>query len=267
MNHIYKTVNRYYHAFESYEGIITLRSPWLLLSLASIFCMGYTFFWYMEFISDPLFDFSKKNRLLFTFGFEVIAIICWLRLQHLQEQKIIKNMQSKFNETTCNLTKLKSIWFEKTVGIKNTEYIDLAKNIDTFLLLKESHKSNLSITGREIGDLFFSPDSKNRVLAMFMGLCAVTMALCIAAGTNINTIFDLLKNENPLQLLFYTGFISVLIIGSFLVLRYLILLVYVALELLGGKVDGLNSKSKRRVSIFINQLLILHVIEKSKLKA
>jgi len=229
--------------------------------------MGYTFFWYMDFISEPLFDFSKKNRLFFTFGFEVIAIICWLRLQHLKEQKIIKKMQSKFNQSTCNLTKLKSIWFERTIGVKNTEYIDLAKNLDTFLHLKESHKSSLSITGREIGALFFSPDSKNRILAMFMGLCAVTMALCIAAGTNINTIFDLLKNESLFQLFFYTGFISALIISSFLVIRYLILLVYVGLELLIGKADGLNSKSKRRVSIFINQLLMLHVIEKARIKS
>jgi hypothetical protein len=229
--------------------------------------MGYTFVWYMEFFSEPLFELSKNKRLFVALGFEVIAIICWLRLQHLKEQKIIKKMQSQFNEKTNNLTKLKSIWFDQTIGIKNTEYIELAKSLDTFLHLKESHKTHLSLTGRELCDLFFAPDSKNRVLAMFMGLCAVTMALCIAAGTNINTIFELLKNESAIQLLFYTFFISVLIISTFLVLRYLFLLIYVAIELLSGKVDGLNSKSKRRVSIFINQLLILHVIEKSKIKA
>jgi hypothetical protein len=229
--------------------------------------MGYTLVWYMEAISEPLFDLSKKSRLFFMLGFESVAIICWLRLQHLKEQKIIKTMQSKLNQSTNNLTKLKSIWFERTIGVSNTDYIDLAQKLDTFLHLKESHKSNLSLTGREIRDLFISSDSKNRILAMFMGLCAVTMALCIAAGTNINTIFELLKNENLVQLSFYIGLISVLIIGFFLVLRYLILLIYVALELLSGKIDGLNSKSKRRVSIFINQLLILHVIEKAKTKA
>ncbi|MEZ9142810.1 MULTISPECIES: hypothetical protein [unclassified Shewanella] len=266
MNHVYKTANRYYQDFESYEGVITFKSIWVLLSLLAFICMGYSFFWYMNLVNWPESNFSQLQKLFFALGFEATAILCSFRLQSLKTKRVISKMQQKLDVETDVLIELKSIWFKKTIGVKNTEYIELAEKLDTFLTLKTRHKSSLALTGRQFGDLFFSNESKNRILAMFMGLTALSIALCIAGGVNINTIFSLYENTDIAVYVFYICFFSILILGLYLVFRFVFVLAYEIMETLLGRLDGLKSTSDRRIRIFINQLLSLHVIEKAKVK-
>ncbi|KGT47554.1 hypothetical protein GW12_14660 [Acinetobacter sp. HR7] len=45
----------------------------------------------------------------------------------------------------------------------------------------------------ESANFIFSTDSKNRVIAMFMGLVALFTALMISAGVNVDYIFEIFQ--------------------------------------------------------------------------
>lgn len=266
MNHIHKTANRYYMAFESYEGVIHLKSPLMYFFLLSVCGMIFCMFGFAALLPVDVQILSKNCFIVSTFVFEVIALVVWGVLQTKKENRTIARMQRQLKSSSDTLKELKSEWFEKTLEITNTEYLSLASDLDKYLELKDRHRPILKLTSKQALDLLFSADSKNRVLAIFMGLCAATIALCIAAGTNIYTILEILESENLYVFFFMVFWVSLLLLGFYLVLRYSILLVYIIFENTTGKIDGLNSTSKRRVQIFINQLLQLHVVRRGRVE-
>jgi len=266
MNHIHKTANRYYMEFESYEGVIHLKSPWIYLFLVSVCGMVFCMLGFTALLPDDWQILCKDNFILSTFVFEVIALATWTVIQTKKENRAIARAQRQLRSSSDSLKELKSEWFQQTLDINNTEYLSLASDLDKYLELKERHRPILNLTSKQIFDLLISADSKNRILAIFMGLCAATIALCIAAETNIYTIFEILESENLYFFFFMVFLVSVLLLGFYLVLRYTTLLAYIFFENATGKIDGLNNTSKRRVQILINQLLQLHVIKRGKVK-
>ncbi|WP_347453346.1 hypothetical protein [Acinetobacter thermotolerans] len=49
------------------------------------------------------------------------------------------------------------------------------------------------VNREKIYNFIFSTDSKNRVIAMFMGLVALFTALMISAGVNVDYIFEIFQ--------------------------------------------------------------------------
>jgi hypothetical protein len=264
MNHVFKTINEYHQNFESYKDVVTLKSPWVWLSILALMLFGYSFFWYIDNTLLPLVSLPSEKRIFFVILFEVITLLCWFKLQIIRDRVVINRIQKLLETEENDILKLKSMWFEDTLGQSNTTYLKLADDIDKLISLREKHQSNLSLSmdKKQIAELLFSSESKNRVLAMFMGICASIMGLSIAGGATINNVFEFYEKESLSALFWVAAKFSVLVILSFLVFRYILLVLLLMVELMFDKADGMNSTSSRRASIFIDQLIALHQLEK-----
>ena len=67
------------------------------------------------------------------------------------------------------------------------------------LTLKEKYKSVFASDANSFGRLIFTSDSKNRLLAMFMGIVAALIALTISTGVNIYSIFIFFENSRSIE--------------------------------------------------------------------
>lgn len=264
MNHVFKTINEYHQSFESYKDVITLKSPWVWLSVLALILFGYSFFWYIDNTFLPLVSLPSEKRIFIVIFFEIITLICWVKLQIIRDRVVINRIQRLLKTEVNDMVELKSMWFEATLGQSKTSYLKLAEDIDKLVSLREKHKSNLSINKKQIAELLFSSESKNRVLGMFMGICASIVGLSIAGGATINNVFEFYEKESLYNLFGLVAKFSISVMLSFLVFRYILLVFLLMVELIFDKADGMNSTSSRRASIFINQLIALHQLEKAR---
>lgn len=266
MNHVYRTINRYYQEFESYRGIATLKSPWVWLSLFSLAALGWSFYWYINVDAWPHLDIPQDYRVTVGLFFEAVALGCWFRLQVLRDRVIIERCQKQFKTKSKKMPELKALWLEHTLATSKTEYLDLAEKIDKMVSLRFRHKPSLELTKKQFWELIFSSESKGRILAMFMGACAGLVGLSIAGGATIEDVFVAFRGATFWGVTVQVAVISVflfLVLGAF---RYVALMALLVVEIASDKIDGMNSTSSRRASIFINQLVALHEIEKGRIK-
>lgn len=266
MNHTNKIINWYHQYFESYAGIITIKSFWTWLSFASTSLFFLSIYWYIRKKSAPFIEIEQSERLLVILAFEVITMLCWFRLQFLRDQAVIKRCQAALSTKEENIEKLKEIWLESTLAAPKTSYLKIAEEIDKIITLQEKHRSSLAISKKHLAGLIFSNDSKNRTLAMLMGICAGTIAFSIAGGARIDDIFIFFEGVTPLELLATTVTISALIIFSFTLLRYLLLVFLLFIEVFFENTDNTDNTNPRRASIFIKQLLKFHQFEKAHIR-
>lgn len=266
VNHVYRTINRYYEEFESYRGVATLKSPWVWISLLSLVALGWSFYWYINVDAWPYWDIARGSRLPVALLFEAVAVSCWFRLQVLRDREIIERCQNRFESKSTTILELKALWLKHTLAATRTEYLELAERIDKMVSLRSRHKPSFELTKKQFWELIFSSESKGRILAMFMGACAGLVGLSIAGGATIDDVFDAFRGATFWGV---TGQIAVISVFLFLILgafRYVALMALLVVEIASDKSGGMNSTSSRRVSIFINQLIALHEIEKGRVK-
>jgi len=266
MNHIYRTVNRYHHDFESFRGVVKLTSVWVWGFVVASVGMGYSFVWYASADVWPYDYWPQGYRLILVLFFELIAILCWARLQWLRDKSVVERCQKNFGTNSESMIHLKSLWFKHTLNDNKNSYLDLALQIDKMIDLSEKHKSSFRLGKKQMIGLVFSLESKSRILAMFMGLCAAVVALSIANGARLDDLIYLFHDESLWQMSGIVFFVSIIFMFTFLVFRYILIFIAVAFENLFNLADGLNSTSKRRVSNFINQLISLHELEKARIR-
>lgn len=264
MSHVFRTINRYHDQFESYKTVITLKSKIFWISMIAVIAFLYSFFWYVDQSLWPVSEVARGYRLFWVMAFEVLVLVCWHRLQSLRNQSIIERAQRLLKTDSINVHELKKVWFEKTLGIPSTEFLELALKIDQFLDLKDRNRPPLSLNRAKIFNLIFTVDSKNRVLAMFMGICAAFIGLSISAGISINDLFSQLEKENIKSLLAMVVIISFFMMLTYLVSWYLVVVLLTFLSNLSGRLDGLNSTSDLKARAFINQLVKLHELPKGR---
>lgn len=270
MNQVYLTINRYHSIFESYKDVIAFKSVWLWVSLIAILGFGYTIFWVFAQNSWPKSSMPQDQRMLIACFFELITIGCWLKLQSLKDRIVIKRAQKaleSLNKLTSetNINNLKSMWFEAVLMTPKEKYLSVAEDIDKMLMLEKKHKSSLSISQQDICNLIFTSESKSRTLIMFMGGSAAIIALSIANGANINSIFDFFHGVTIRQFLQATLIFSTSAIITYFFFRYILLVIILFFETCLDKADGFNTVSHRRASVFIRQLLKLYQLKKSRI--
>jgi len=171
-------------------------------------------------------------------------------------------MQKVLCTKECSIIKLKGMWLKFKLGIPQKEYIKVADDIDKFLFLREKYKSKLSINIKQVVALIFHDDSKNRLLAMFMGISALVVILCVSGGASIKSVFLFFDNYSFTYLLVTDILFSLFIMMGFLVFHYILTVVFMLFELFIDKIDGINAISSRRVKVFITQLLLFYELPK-----
>lgn len=264
MSHTFRTINRYHRQFESYREVITIKSWISWLSVMTMLSFIYSFFWHLDYVAWPESSLKENQRFFIVVAFEVVSLLCWVRLQSIRNKKIVNMMKKELETGEENILKLKRRWIEKTLGISSSDFFSLAKDIDNMLELKQRNKSPFSFSLDQVLNLIFTSESKNRVLAMFMGICAGLVGLSISSGASINNIFSFYQNYTPELLVLISFFISVFILLTYLVFRYALLILFTALSAISGRIDGLNAISNMRTKYFVHDLVLLHELPKGR---
>jgi len=264
MNNMYSEINEYYKAFESYQGVIDFKSLKFLLSLVSAALFVYGVYWSMYGGAWPVFYFHENVRFFMVMPFGMMVVLYWLHLEKIKNKLVISRVRAELKTKENNINTLKGMWLEWKVDKPACKYLSIAEDIDNILILEEKHRSDLYLTKKKLYDMFFSAESKPRVLILFMGISAAVIALSIASGSNIETIFIFYRDVSILQFLGMVVFVAFYVFVLWVVIKYICLIAVLGVEMWVDNYDGINSASKRRAGIFIIQLLRFHELEKRK---
>lgn len=185
---------------------------------------------------------------------EVLTLYLFFTLEKQRNERAKIKYQKIYKNENLTLLQVKKKWFSETLVIPNNEYITLIESIEKFYLIQSNYQGG-SLNREKIYNFIFSTDSKNRVIAMFMGLVALFTALLISTGVNVEYIFDIFKSIYIFESLFYVGFISIFLFGVFSILKYTFFMIVSSLDFIFDNFSNINNISKRKKEIFIKQLL------------
>ncbi|MGE8545398.1 MAG: hypothetical protein ACN6NS_13930 [Acinetobacter johnsonii] len=241
------------------------KNIWFFVILFCVF--AYSFFWYTTLNAFPyLPEFNQLYRLMLCIFMEVIVLLLWFKLEKQRERVIISRVQLLFATNEDNIYELKKMWFKKCVSANLNSYLEIAENIDKVLTLKEKYKSIFASDANSFGRLIFTSDSKNRLLAMFMGIVAALIALTISTGVNIYSIFIFFENYSLSKFIAHVFVFSVFLMLFILIIKGLIIAFVELISTFGDQLDKDRATSKRRSRIFINQLLYFYDLPKPKIR-
>ena len=267
MGNLFKIINAYYNLFESYSSVVYLKNIkiWTFIFLFIVFL--YSFYWYARVDVFPYFsNLGQTIRLIICIILEVILLCNLFLIMQQRDKIIIKNMQKVLGTNEQSLSKLKRIWLLKFLDVLPINYIEIAEKIDKLISLKERNQSVFVFGSKQAMNILFQPESKNRTLAMFMGGCAVVMSLCIAAGSNINDVFDFYKGASIEKIALLDFLLAFYIVIATLIFKYLCLMIFEVVGLFFDKIDKNRVVSRRRARIFINELLIFYDLPKGRFR-
>lgn len=242
----------YYQNFESYHSLWSFKNSLfvlLVISLIVFFLASAIFF---------LFTFSDqriKNFFLYVIFFsEFFFLYFSILLEKQRDQEIKKKFRPIYKNNQLNLLQIKKIWFRETLAIPTHEYISLIEKIEKYHVLHSKYQKN-NVTREKIYNFIFSTDSKNRVLAMFMGLVALFTGLLISSGVNAEYIFSIFESIDILNSLLTICFISLLILGAYYIFKRSSYMFLNFLDFIFDNTFYSSNTSNRKKEIFISQLL------------
>ena len=264
---MYLVINSYYYTFESYRTAVSLRNPSTILAVAGL--VIFVLCIVDSYRSHGLLNnwVSENVKLAIIAISELFTLTCWFAIQSKRDDQAVKRVRKDLNTLEASLPKLKVLWFKKYISKSPEFYLQLAKDLDDLITLKNKHKSPFSFGRSEIFAMIFASDAKNRILAMFMGGCAIVTALLIAEGASIELLFSLINNGQVSGLLYAAAVYAVVIMAAALTARMSFNFVLLVFDYVFDSLDGLNSRSIRRTKLFLNQLLQLYTLEKPRHRA
>jgi hypothetical protein len=182
MRNIHTTINEYYDTFESYAGVVSLRAKWFWCFL---FALILSFFSMVSMLGLIQVDWYIANRkflfIVFILSF-FITLFCLAKLSLSKDAAAVKRSQEYLGTSEGRLWKLKSMWLKKCLPYKQSEYLDIADMIDKTLIYRERYRDLTDLRIKDFGDCVFADESKPRILAMFLMLCATVATLSIKEG-------------------------------------------------------------------------------------
>ena len=246
-------ITKYYQEFESYQAVWKFKNTiflFLIISMFIFFSSSICYFYFIKSIAK-----ETQNIILWIM---VLAEVFTFYLFHGIEKQRNKIVKEKFRKLYKNdqlsLKQIKKRWLREALAIPNHEYIYLIEKIEKYYLTQSNYKG-IHLTREKIYNFIFSTDSKNRVLAMFMGLVALFTALLISTGINIENIFAIFQSIHIFKSLLFIGFISICLFGAFYIVKYTIFMTISLLEFIFDNSLNRNKISKRKKELFIAQLL------------
>ena len=266
MDSINNIINRFHYRFYSYKDIVSIWSLWTWIMIFSFIGAATCFVWYMNIISIDIIIIFREYRLILSLGFITIGMLSFFRFNSLRDNASIKSCQQEFGVDINNYTQLKRMWLKKNLPYKRSEYITLAENIDSALTLRVKHKSPIGFSKKDMLDHILSHDSKNRMLAMFMGFSTFIVALSIAYGSSIETVFEFYKSVTEQQ--FFNLFIvfPITFFIGIIELKVFTIFIMRLAELFLDNFNGINGFSRLRAEVFINQLVRHYSFDKPKIR-
>ena len=184
----------------------------------------------------------------------------------LQRNEIVKlKFQKIYKNKNLSLFQIKKKWFRDILPLSSDEYLALVEKLEKYYVTQSKY-SGKKFSREKFFDFIFSTDSKNRVLAMFMGLVALFTAMLISSGVNIEYIFGIFESIEILKSLLIILVISLSLFGFFYILKYTVFMLVSIFDFIFDNSFNKKHVSRRKREIFITQLLQLAELPKHKKK-
>lgn len=186
-----RLIKKYYQEFESYHTVWTFKNilfVCLFISVLIFFSSIIGFFYFTNAKNKALQDILTYCMLLA----EVFALYLFYAVEKQRNEIVKQKFRHLYKNDQLTLLQIKKRWFREALAIPNHEYINLIEKIEKYYLIQSKYKGG-KVNREKIYNFIFSTDSKNRVIAMFMGLVALFTALMISAGVNVDYIFEIFQ--------------------------------------------------------------------------
>lgn len=257
-----RVINMYYKEFESYGRYWRLNNPMLLSAMVSLVVFVVMFFN----VFDPYKRdyFFKDSGFYFVLIAEIFTLIFFRGLDKQRDSNIRGKYEKKYKKK-LELHEIKKKWLENTIDVPRCEYAILAEKIDKYYILEEKY-AKPSLSRDKLIGYIFSSDSKNRVLAMFMGLVALFMGLNVASGSNIEYLYAIYDTLDLSDVFFWLLFISLIIFLFAYLFRFSLALIFNFWDFLFDNTANSNRISKRKKEIFVSDLIKFHEFPKKRHK-
>ncbi|RZG01220.1 hypothetical protein EXT48_18030 [Pseudoalteromonas sp. CO348] len=267
---MHTTINEYYCIFESYKGVFS-PGAWLFWGVVTSSSLSFISIWWLVGLIEiekylEIDEVSQVVKATFFLSFCVLTFLSWLKILLKKDQLARQRAQSVLQTNEDKLWKLEKMWLLKAMPYKESEYLSLAKDIDVSLSLRQKYSSLEKLSARKIMEHIFTDESKPRVLAMFLTLCASIVALSIKGGATIESVFKFYDEASRKEL--FTIFITFPVISYTFYVELKIVTAFLARLIERGieRLDGKHAYSKRKAKIFINVLLRSFAFEKPRVK-
>jgi hypothetical protein len=244
-----------------------MQSPWswgLLISVSlSVICT----LLFINIISfDWYFSNNKVRFTLFALSF-ILALVCFFILTNERDKKAIKRNQLFLKTDERSLGQLRSIWIAKYLPYEQSQYLELAEMIDKNVELRKKYKEFTDFSFKEIGGYIFANESKPRVLAMFLMLCATIATLSIKEGATITSVLDFYGSASAYQIANIFIYFPIVAFVGYLELKFGAIAIGKLGECFFDRYNGENAYSERRTRIFVNELVRSFSFEKLKIRS
>lgn len=259
-----KLIKTYYDNFESYKSIWTIKNKafiFFIIFLAMFFLSVISFFYQKKLLSN----FDQDYLMFFMLFNEGCTLLLLEVLKKQRNKKVKSKFMALYNNNNLSLHQIKKKWFSDALAIPNYEYLNLIEKIEKYDSMKSKY-STVNISRDKVYDFIFSSDSKNRVLAMFMGSVALFTALLISNGVNVEYLFSLFQSISVIKSLVAIFFISLFIFGIVYILKYMNYMLMSCIDFILDNISSSQRVSKRKQEILILQLLDLAELPKQKKK-
>jgi len=246
-------ITKYYQEFESYQIVWNFKNKiflFLIICMLIFFSSSVGYFYFIKSTTK-----ETQNIILWIMGLAEVFTFYLFHVIEKQRNEIIKAKFHKlYKNDQLSLLQIKKRWFQEALAISNNEYINLIEKIEKYYLIQSKYKG-VKISREKVYNFIFSTDSKNRVIAMFMGLVALFTALMISTGVNVEYIFAIFQSIHIFESLVIIFFISLFLFGLFYIVKYTFFMMVSFFDFVFDNYFNKDNVSKRKKELFIAQLL------------
>ncbi|MCW8038360.1 hypothetical protein [Acinetobacter entericus] len=246
-------ITKYYQEFESYHAVWKFKNKiflFLIISMLIFFSNSVGYFYFIKSTTK-----ETQNIILWIMGLAEVFTFYLFHCIEKQRNEIVKaKFRKLYKNDQLSLQQIKKRWFHEILAIPNNEYINLIEKIEKYYFIQSKYEGR-GISREKIYNFIFSIDSKNRVLAMFMGLVALFTAMMISAGINVDYIFAIFQLIHIVESLVIIFIISLFLFGLFYITKYTFFMAISFFDFIFDNSFNKGNVSNRKKDLFINQLL------------
>ncbi|MCG7566606.1 hypothetical protein MHM95_09915 [Pseudoalteromonas sp. CnMc7-15] len=270
MRNVHTTINDYYKTFESYRGVFSYKSWLTWFVMISMLLSCFSIFWFVGITNPEAYfgfpDASKSVRMIVFLAIAAITTFSWFKVTFKKDSLTRQRAQSILDTEEDKLWKLEKMWLHKHLPHNQFEYLELAEKIESSVSLREKYRGFSSFSAKDILEHIFSNESKPRVLAMFLMLCAGIVTLSIKGGASLETVFEFYGKASWKELIMIFLFVPVMVYVAYLEIKFVVIVLARGLERLFERYDGQSAYSRRKTKIFINALVRYFAFEKPRIR-
>lgn len=177
MDELYRYANAYFYRLESlqaYGGVSQFRL-WIFV-LALLFFVTYVVCWLPSLINGNTYQMMAAFFLLFVY--EALVLMSFFALKHHRGSRLMAEVAEESGEACDSFAEAKRFILETQLNCDSHQFLGLANEMESALELAKRGRGELSVLDN-IVSLVYTPDSKQRILALFILFFSIVLILSI----------------------------------------------------------------------------------------